>query len=314
MAERKGNSVERYYAAKEKKQKRKKVRVYFFLTVFSIAVLIILSLTVFFNIRSFSVKGNERYTEKQIIEASGIREGKNLFRLNKFKIADALETKLPYLGHVHIYRKLPTTLCFEVEETRAAFAAFQSGKYIILDDQMKVLETVTELPEGVAYLIGDTVKEPKAGYTAVFAGEGTDTVWQALIPVLRDNIGLDKISAVDLSDRYNLRLYYDHDRIKILLGNADELVQKIKMAQGAIEKNGLTETARIDVTNSGAAYYRILTEEERDDTLAMLKGETTAKDDKAYANTEEGSEQTEQQPTENSDENQDENQDENEEN
>lgn len=286
MAERKGSSVERYYAAKQKKQKQKKVRAYFFLTVFSIAIFITLSLTVFFNIRSFSVQGNTRYSNAQIIKASGIAEGDNLFRLNKFKIEEMMETELPYLGSIRIYRKLPTTLCFEVEETTAAFTTYQNGKFVILNEKMKVLQISDTLPMGIAYLIGDTVHEPKVGHIAGFSGEGTNAVCEELLPILRENFDFDKITALDVSDRYNIRIYYDNNRIKILLGNAEDLTQKIKMAQGTIDKNGLTETARIDVTNSGAAYYRVLSEEERDDTLAMLKGEATAKDDKAYANTE----------------------------
>ena len=105
MADRRGNSVERYYASKEKHRKKKKVRLYFFLSLFCIAAFFILSLTVFFNINSFEVTGNNVYTDAQIIAAAGLEEGDNLFRLNKFKIADKMVVDLPYIGSVNIYRK-----------------------------------------------------------------------------------------------------------------------------------------------------------------------------------------------------------------
>lgn len=282
MADRRGNSVERYYAAKRKRRKAKKRRIYFTLSLFCILTFVVLSLTVFFNIRSFRVQGNTSYSTEQIIAATGLKEGDNLFRLNKFKIADSMLEKLPYLGSVEIYRKLPTTLCIDVQETKARLVAYSGGKYVLMDEHLKVLEIKEELPEGLTYLVGLTLIEPTVGKTAAAEKENHTVLLDTLIDALYERFDPEKISAIDLTEVYSLRVYYDQHRVKILLGNSDQLNDKLQMAQNAIEQNGISEKARIDITNPGAAYYRVLEEEETDDLVGMLQGTATAKEEKAY--------------------------------
>ncbi len=281
MADRKGNSVERYYASKKKRQKRKRVRIYSALILISIAVFITLSLTVFFNITTFEVSGNKTYSTEQIISSAGLSEGDNLFRLNKFKMIDQLLVDLPYLEEVTIYRRLPTTLCIEVKETTAAFTAYKDGKYVLLSDQLKILGSADKAPKGAAFIVGDTVKEIAPGHEAVFEN-GSEEIIKNIVAQTKDEFWTKQIGAVDVSQRYNLRLYYQNNRVKILLGNSDKLGDKLQMACEAIKKNSSSEYARIDITDGKAAYYRVLAEDEVDDITAMLLGKAKAKADKFY--------------------------------
>lgn len=282
MADRRGNSVERYYASKKKQQKKRKARLYFFLTLFVVSAFIILSLTVFFNINSFEVSGNHVYTDAQIITAAGLGQGDNLFRLNKFKIAEKMVVELPYLGSVNIYRKLPTTLCIEVQETQARFAAYNDGRFVLLDSSLKVLEVLDELPQGPAFLIGVKLSEATPGTKAVFEKDTLEQTVNTLIQGLQNNFDYDKVSAIDMTELHALRVYYDNHRVKVLLGNTEHLEEKLQLAQNAISQNGLSEKARIDITGTNAAYYRVLDEEETDDPEQMLLGKAKAKEDKAY--------------------------------
>ncbi len=294
MADRRGNSVERYYASKEKQRKKRKRRLYFFLTVFCLAAFLVLSLTVFFNINTFEISGNSVYSDTQIITAAGLGEGDNLFRLNKFKIAEKMVVELPYLGSVNIYRKLPTTLCIEVQETRASLVAYSGGKYVLMDPSLKVLEVRDELPEGPAYLIGVKLTDTTLGAKAVFEKDTLEQTVGTLVQGLEDHFDHEKVSAIDVTELHALRVYYDNHRIKVLLGNTERLEEKLQMAQNAISQNGLTEKARIDITGADAAYYRVLTEEEADDPEQMLLGKAKAKEDKAYNKNEEESPETEE--------------------
>lgn len=286
MADRKGNSVERYYASKKKRQKRKRVRIYSVLILISIAVFITLSLTVFFNITSFEVSGNKTYSTEQIITAAGLSEGDNLFRLNKFKMIEKLLVDLPYLQEVTISRRLPTTLCIEVKETTATFTAYKDGKYVLLSDQLKILGSADKVPKGVAFIVGDTVKEIASGYEAVFEN-GSEEIIKNIVAQTKDEFWTKQIGAVDVSQRYNLRVYYQNNRVKILLGNSDKLGDKLQMACEAIKKNSSSEYARIDITDGKAAYYRVLAEDEIDDITAMLLGKAKAKTDKFYKSSDE---------------------------
>ncbi len=302
MADRRGNSVERYYASKRKRRKARKRRIYLTLTLFCILTFVVLSLTVFFNIRSFQVQGNTTYSTQQIISATGLEEGDNLFRLNKFKIADSMVESLPYLGSVEIYRKLPTTLCIDVQETKARLVAYSKGQYVLLDEHMKVLEVCEQLPQGVTFLVGVNLTEATVGKTALFEKENHGTLLSTLIDALYERFDPQKISAIDLTEIYSLRVYYDQHRIKILLGNSEHLGDKLQMAKNAIEQNGISETARIDITNPTAAYYRTLDEEELDDLVGMLQGTATAKEEKAYGTSENKGKEEEQSASEDADE------------
>lgn len=288
MADRRGNSIERYYASKEKRQKKRKARIYVFLTLFCLAAFLILSLTVFFNINTFEVSGNKKYTEAQVIAATGLETGDNLFRLNKFKIADKMVVDLPYISSVNIYRKLPTTLCVEVQETKARLVVYNNGQFVLMDETFNVLEVREKLPKGTAaYLIGVKLSEAKPGQTAVFEKDTLRQTVSALMQGLGEHFEIDKVSAIDVTELHALRLYYDQHRVKILLGNTERLDEKLQMAQNAISQNGLTEKARIDISSADAAYYRVLSEEETDDPKQMLLGKAKAKEDKAYIKNEE---------------------------
>lgn len=282
MKDRRGNSVERYYASKRKKHKRRKVKLYFTLSLFCIVAFIVLSLTVFFNIRTFSVQGNNIYTEEQILSAAGLTKGDNMFRLNKFKLAEKLALQLPYIGSVEIYRKLPATLCIDVQETKARMVAYKGGEYILLDQSLKVLEKRQEVPKDVAYLIGCNVKEAEIGHKVVFEKETTKTAVEKLTTALYEHFDPVLVSAIDVSELHALRVYYDNHHVKLILGNGEQLQDKLQMAKKAISQNGTAEIARIDITNPSTAYYRPLDEEEMDDPLLMLQGKAKAKEEKSY--------------------------------
>lgn len=72
--------------------------------------------TVFFQVETLAVTGNSRYTQDEIIAASGVQVGDNLFRMNKKQISQQILRQLPYVESVSILRGLPSTITFQVTE------------------------------------------------------------------------------------------------------------------------------------------------------------------------------------------------------
>ena len=68
------------------------------LCVIAVGVALTVGATVFFRVETISVSGNRRYTEEDIIVASGIELGDNLYALNKVRIGRNIRTLLPCLG------------------------------------------------------------------------------------------------------------------------------------------------------------------------------------------------------------------------
>lgn len=70
---------------------------YKLLSVLVICAAVVMALTLFFRVDTIEVTGTERYTEKDVIEASGIQLGDNLFLLNKYEAARSIAEQLPYI-------------------------------------------------------------------------------------------------------------------------------------------------------------------------------------------------------------------------
>ncbi|MCI9352559.1 MAG: FtsQ-type POTRA domain-containing protein [Lawsonibacter sp.] len=89
------------------------------LCVIAVGVALTVGATVFFRVETISVSGNRRYTEEDIIAASGIELGDNLYALNKVRIGRNIRTLLPYIGELSITRSLPSTIVIRVVEWEA---------------------------------------------------------------------------------------------------------------------------------------------------------------------------------------------------
>ena len=79
-----------------------------------------LGATVFFQVETIAVVGNSRYTAQEVIVASGVQIGDNLFQMNKNQISQQILQRLPYVGEVSPQRGLPSTLTIQVTEISAA--------------------------------------------------------------------------------------------------------------------------------------------------------------------------------------------------
>lgn len=89
------------------------------LCVVAVVVALTVGATVFFRVETVTVTGNQRYTQEEIVAASGIRTGDNLYALNKVRISRNIRTTLPYVGELSINRSLPSTIYITVTEWEA---------------------------------------------------------------------------------------------------------------------------------------------------------------------------------------------------
>ena len=82
----------------------------------AVAVALTMGATVFFQVETVAVTGNSRYSQEEIIQATGIQTGDNLFRMNKYQIAHQVLQGLPYVEELTIRRALPSTIVITVKE------------------------------------------------------------------------------------------------------------------------------------------------------------------------------------------------------
>ncbi len=86
------------------------------LFVAAVVVALTFGVTVFFEVETVTVNGTARYTPEQVVEASGLQIGDNLYRFNKNHISSRILQSLPYVEGVNINRKPPSTIVITVTE------------------------------------------------------------------------------------------------------------------------------------------------------------------------------------------------------
>lgn len=102
---------------RKRKRRRSRFGVLFkLLCLVALAAAITFGATVFFQVETIAVTGNSRYTQEEVIAASGVQIGDNLFRMNKKQISQQILYQLPYVESVSIQRGLPSTITFQVTE------------------------------------------------------------------------------------------------------------------------------------------------------------------------------------------------------
>lgn len=118
------------------------------LCVLAVVVALTLGATVFFQVETVAVSGNNRYTEEKVVQASGIQMGDNLFHMNKNQVARQIRQQLPYIGEVTIRRSWPSTIVITVTEWDAVARV-----------EAPPAGTVVTMPEGEGEASDSSVQE-----------------------------------------------------------------------------------------------------------------------------------------------------------
>ena len=247
----------------------------------AVAVVVALTVgaTVFFRVETVTVTGNRRYTQEEIIDASGIQPGDNLYSLNKVRIDRNLRTTLPYIGNLTINRALPSTIVITVTEWDAVaqvavpspeqVAAYQeaAGETAVstarepwlISVKGKLLEPAPEDSAAIT-VTGLTPLAPQAG-SFLEVPEAEQTRLEALtglLEVLELRECLWEVSSIRLESTYLTVRYAGRFDVKMKL-NADfdydvRLMQSVR--QQVELQNGEDAAGGIDLTQEryGAVY------------------------------------------------------------
>ena len=266
-------------AAQRRRRKRRRAILFYIATFLMVVVgAVTLSLTVLFKIDTIQVAGGSRYPAQQIVQTCGIQRGENLFLAKTKEARAAIEKKLPYVKTAKVSRRLPATIVIQIEDDVASGAIAYEDKYALIGSHEKVLEFADALPEGITLVKGLELAKAQVGEPIVYADDveqdsvpesggdsassaaesssgaqaspppqeetvhKTKTVFENLRRAIEDN-GLDKITEIDLSDRYNVSILYDN-RITMELGLPTDLDYKIHYAKGILDAGGIRENER----------------------------------------------------------------------
>ena len=229
----------------ERQRKIRKRRLIVFFIIFIILLLctgVALSLTVFFPIEKVTVTGSKIYSAEEILKASKISKGDNLFVVNEDKTQIAIKKKLPFIESISFKREIPDTLKITVKDA-VEFACYKVGeKYYTVSSTGWVLEENTEMPENLLNIVCDV--RCKVGSEIVFEDATQKELVNSITTAFKEkNIN---VSLIDVSDS-SIMLKVEN-RFEVNLGNANYVNEKINHLEGMLKKIPSEKRGKINLS------------------------------------------------------------------
>ncbi len=229
-------------ARQKRIRKRRIITGLVFLLVLSIITFVGLSLTVLFPIKALNAKGSKLYTPEQIVAASGINLGDNLFT-SGVSIED-IRFKLPYVDEISLERTLPDTLLITVKDAKEYAAYNFENKYYVVSKAGVVLKISDQMPSGLFEIRGVKVK-CREGLSVEFKDVKQKTAIEE-ITALSGEYGIN-INYIDLSDELTLTVKTE-GRFIVNLGSSNNLKNKFAHLSGMQKNIEADKTGKINLS------------------------------------------------------------------
>lgn len=237
--------------ARRRKRRRRSITI-ILLVVLLIGAGVAINL-IFFRVSEIKVENSitSIYTGQEIIEASGIEKGQNIFIFNKSEVSLKLLKELPYIGKVTITRKLPNTVVIKVSETTDYVGIPYRGGYLIVSSEMKVLSDSYTQPVEIPMIYGLTPTSFTPGETLTAEREQTIESLQLLIGQINAYGWFDSVTAINVRDKLDLSLIFEN-RIFVRIGSPSKIDYKFEFFNKILRENLSDEyIGNIDVSTAG---------------------------------------------------------------
>ena len=202
---------------------------------FLVAVLI---MSLFFRVTEIEVVNASDYSDQEIIAASGIDKGVNLFFVDRFSAASMIFADLPYMDTVSIRRQVPNKIIIQAEGSAPAVYMVYDDEYWLLDRNGKMLGTTSALKAEVLPEIRSL--EPitaMPGMEMIVEGQNVQRLAYTaeLVTSLIGEGLLSKVSWIDVKDPDNPSVYYD-GRLTVYYGALEDTSLKTALLRDAVSK------------------------------------------------------------------------------
>ena len=226
---------------------------------FTIALLFITLLSVVyktvFRVTDISVSNTVKYSADEVIAASGIEEGVNLYSFRRSSVADSVTFNCPYISDIDIERNIPHSVVISTTEDEPAYSVSVFGEYKLLSEGLRVLgtaDTSESAPAGLVRLLLPEISYSVAGRVISFSDSRYDRSVREVLSAVADSELSERITAVDMRDIYNISMTCD-DKYKLIIGDTSRLEMKLLTAARVLEDDMFKtdNKMRIDLTADG---------------------------------------------------------------
>jgi len=208
----------------QNKEKIRRILRYSFAVVVSAAFLVLCALT-FFRVSTINVSGNAIYSVEEIIAASGIEKGRNLYELNHALIEKNIILKYPFIKEVELNREIPSTVELVITEDIPAYYTDVYGEYLVLSEDLRVMaiyESREELLSDNGELI--LIVTPKISTAIVgepirFAKDSSETLIKDIIACIENSHINGEVNVIDFSDKFDIVVVCRGNRFRLQMGS-----------------------------------------------------------------------------------------------
>ena len=240
------------------------------ITIAAVVIAMTIGISIFFKVEHITVSGAEKYTEWDVREASGIRDGENLLAFGKAKACGRIRTALPYVDEVRIGIKLPNTVNIYIKELDVVYSikAVDGTTWLVTCDGRIVEQTEGSAAARYTNVLGVQLENPQVGQQAVAfepakpepdATEASTEPVQvitaqkrletalAILRCLEAEGVIGTAASVDVTEMAALQLWYG-TQYQVELGDDSRLAEKIHTMKAAIDQMGDYQSGILDVS------------------------------------------------------------------
>lgn len=274
--ERLRNQKKRNVAKKAKRKKRKRNMLLYdiIFIVLIVGTLAILSVTVLFNISEITINGNEKYTDDQVIAASGVNIGDNLIRLDIGSAENGILQNLIYVDDVNVSRSFPNRLTVDITTAVPMAAIYTNASYYVISYNNKLLDIAKSAPQNTPTVDGIVLSASNEVGKQIIKDEiGKLDITEEIINAFNE-YKLNEPLKINISDAMNIKITYDN-RLQIDFGAPTQLKEKMYALDVLVrEEIGTDDKLTIMLTNP----ERVVTRPIYESDTTTAPEETTAPD------------------------------------
>ena len=170
------------------------------------------------------MEGNERYSQEQILSVASVEMGANMILTPGEQIAQRIYRALPYVDHVEVQKRFPTTLKMVITESQPVAVITGAASAWIVDAKGKLLEQADETQaQEYTKVTGLELLEPEQGAQAQTTPENQAQLdgLTAMTTALASCGLMEGMTSIDVSSKTEIVMVYDGRLTVKVLNNVD---------------------------------------------------------------------------------------------
>lgn len=207
-----------------------------------------------FNLKNINVVGNEKYSAEEIISASSLKEGENVFK----QLIKLQKIQLSYVSEQSYSYSFPDTITINIQERYPLYIAKDKNtqKYYKLDNEGYLLEECELASKNEEILIEGFIFEEEVKF-----GEKINDVYLHKISIYNDikkQLENNEIQGVITKVNFanSLTIITLDDKLNIVFANDSNLEYKVSFLKGIIQQNGGMVEGTIDMSIDNPVYSK----------------------------------------------------------